>query len=220
LEDEAEVCQTCVGKRWVGFNVPVEDPRFGKVVPCPVCVEGTRANIDWFKIEGKNLRTETKQYRRAVRLARAMAQTPSGWLVIQGDVGTGKTTLARAILSHWRGKLTEPQTSEELLIEWRSHIKEEDFEDQFIRRCEATAAVLDDLGAERITDWTGPRLSTYLNWRWARRLPTVITTNCDEHMLAAHVDERVADRVFDRHSGLVRIVTLDVPSFRRGNHVD
>ena len=173
---------------------------------------GVKENIDWFK----GLEILTENYSIAIDMCRSMAQKPSGWLVLQGPVGTGKTTLARAILSHWRGKLTEPTTSSELLMEWRSNIKVPDFEEKYLAQCDASAMVLDDLGVERVTDWVAERLSSYLNWRYARRLPTVITTNCDENTLAAHVDERLADRVFDRRSGLVRIVTLDVPSFRRG----
>ena len=210
LEDEK--CHLCGGLEWVRSNVPLGNPAFGKAHPCPVCVEGIQANIDWFA----GLKAPTQNYFHAMELCKEMAQNPSGWLVLHGGVGSGKTTLAKAILSRWRGKEVEPETSAELLMHWRSHITAEDFEARFMARCEAGAAVIDDLGAEKYSGWVWERLQTYLNWRYRKKSPTVITTNLDREELASHLDERIADRVFDQRTGLVRIVTLDVQSFRTG----
>ena len=78
--------------------------------------------------------------------------------------------------------------------------------DQEMRR--VPLLVLDDLGAEKDTDWTRERLFSLIDYRYAELMPTVITTNVDPRQL----DERVASRLTDKHTG--RIVVLAGPDRR------
>ncbi len=218
LEPDLESkCPGCGGRGWVSRGAPVGDPDFGKAFPCRDCVTGPQNNADWFG--GLDIKPGNTE---AVELCRAMARNPSGWLVLHGNVGTGKTTLAKAILSQWRGQETEPQTSAEILMQWRGVIMSPAFESIFETKCAASTAVIDDLGAERVNrdnggeSWVLERLTAYLNYRYQRHLPTVITINCNSNELTRHLDARIADRVFGQGTGLVRVVTLDVESFRKG----
>lgn len=38
-----DVCQTCYGRACVRYSVPIDDPRFGKLFPCPDCEAGHEA---------------------------------------------------------------------------------------------------------------------------------------------------------------------------------
>ena len=196
-------CKTCQDRRFIKVS--------GALTDCPVCVTGQRQDMDWFA----GLLAPTPLYEQAIQIAKRMAYNPSGWLVFQGGFGTGKTTLAKAILSQWAGKEKAPVTAAWRLESWRRHLSEHD-EEAFLIESQAPVAVLDDLGAERPTEWAIERLTMYLDLRYARHLPTVLTVNADENQLAAKVGGRITDRVFDQRSGLVRIVSLDVPSFRTG----
>ena len=203
LFDEPE-CKLCGDRRFLSDN--------GKAIPCPVCVLASHENVDWFA----GLDAPTKLREKALALAKKMASSPSGWLVLQGPPGTGKSTLGKAILSTWAGKEMVPITTSWLLNEWRSRIWK-DTADHMVRQyCEAPRMVLDDLGAERITEWAQERLTMLLDWRYAHRLPTVIMVNQDLPRLAEHAGDRIADRVFDERSGLVRVVSLTGRSFRTG----
>mgnify|MGYP001578249630 CR=1 FL=1 len=210
-------CGTCRGFKFVGYAVPLGAPDFGKLRPCPVCVTHEREARDWFA--GLEV---TPGNESAIRYAKQMAQNPTGWLVLTGNVGTGRTSLAKAILSHWAGKERIPTTASQLLDSWRSHIRTDDFEATFRRDVDTPLAVLDDLGAEKVTDWTADRLTQYLDWRYVRRQPTVITTNCDRASLVERFQdkgqgfagERIADRLFDVATGLVRVVSLTGLSWR------
>ena len=197
-------CKTCLDKRFVMVSGALKD--------CPVCVTGQRQAVDWFA----GIQAPTEAYTKAVQLAKDMAYNPSGWLVLQGGYGSGKTTLASAIMSQWAGKEKHPITAAWLLESWRQLMSRHDDEELFLAESQAPVAVLDDLGAERPTEWAIERLAMYLDLRYARRLPTVLTLNADENQLAAKVGGRISDRVFDTRSGLVRVVSLDVASFRTG----
>jgi len=154
--------------------------------------------------------------KQAIAATKAWAANPSGWLVLTGGVGTGKTRLLNAILSTWRGEQRQALTSAELLDYWRSAMDAESLGPVFNSYCVAPAAILDDLGVERVTPWSMERLPLYLDIRYNRRLPTAIATNLDRQGMVEHLGERLADRVFDQGTDLVRVVTLNVPSFRRG----
>lgn len=45
--------------------------------------------------------------------------------------------------------------------------------------------VLDDLGREKVSDWTGEAIYVLVNGRYERRLPTIVTTNLTGAELAA-----------------------------------
>lgn len=152
----------------------------------------------------------------AIDQARAFADSPSGWLVLVGGVGTGKTRLLNAVVSQWRGSMRQALTAAELLDYWRHALGMDNLGPVFHGYCTAPAFVLDDLGAERPTDWGVERLTMFLDFRYGRALPTMIATNYGRSEMAARLGERIADRVFDQGTGLVHVVTLDVPSFRTG----
>jgi DNA replication protein DnaC len=71
--------------------------------------------------------------------------------------------------------------------------------------------ILDDLGAESPTPWANEKLYQLFNHRYTHRLPTVITTNVELDRL----DPRIRSRLVDRD--LTRIVSMNLPDFRRGD---
>jgi DNA replication protein DnaC len=68
----------------------------------------------------------------------------------------------------------------------------------------ADLLLLDDLAAERVTDWTGEVLYRLIDARWASMRFTIITTNATP----ADVRERMGDRVASRLWGMGRVVTM------------
>jgi DNA replication protein DnaC len=47
--------------------------------------------------------------------------------------------------------------------------------------------IIDDLGMEKPSDWTGERISALIDARWSEERPTVVTTNLHREPLAAHL---------------------------------
>jgi DNA replication protein DnaC len=134
-----------------------------------------------FALAGK-AREATKAFNAVIR----WANEPTGWLVLYGGKGNGKTHLAAAAanLLIARGRpvlfVNVPEFLD-WLRESYSHSSFEDTEETFTRRFElvrnAPALVLDDLGAESDTPWANEKLYILLNYRLEMCLPTLITSN-------------------------------------------
>ena len=76
--------------------------------------------------------------------------------------------------------------------------------------------LLDDLGAERLTNWGQEQLYKVVNHRYQERLPMAVSMNLDEKQAMDVYGERTADRLMDTGSGRVRVVNTGSHSYRAG----
>ena len=207
--DDSPPCERCKGFKYISLGAPVGHPDFGRAVACPDCTPGPETFFKDIEVTDEN--------RLAVEYAVAMAIKPEGWLIIKGRVGVGKTTLLKAIQSCWAGRESIPMESAALLDFWRSRFDAGDFHEHFDSACKAARFGLDELGAEKHDiPWPVERLSLLLNHRYINKLPTVITTNLDEVLMARALGPRIADRVFDRGTGWSKVVEITGESYRTG----
>jgi DNA replication protein DnaC len=125
-------------------------------------------------------------------------QTGMG-LYLCGGVGTGKTHLvagmARALIEE-RHVPTFFHTAPELLDRLRPS-GGRDGDEWASWAMNADLLVLDDLGAEKATEWALERLFVLVNHRYRRLLPTVYTSNLGPRELSEHLGERTASRVVE-----------------------
>jgi len=147
--------------------------------------------------------------------AREYAEMPEGWLLFQGNYGSGKTHLAIAIANHRLAQgddvlfMTTPDLLDHLRATYGPSADIE-YDELFERVRNASLLVLDDLGTESPTPWAQEKLFQLLNHRYLHRLPTVLTMNLD----TAQLDPRLRSRLGDR--GLVRRVDMELPDYRTG----
>lgn len=129
------------------------------------------------------------------RVARATRTGRPGSLVLLGGTGTGKTwslwkageTLMR---SGWRG-LFEVVASYDLK---RATMPPLD-DDKITRWENADVLAVDDIGAQRVSDWDTDNLHALIDKRWQYLRPTIITSNDPD--LRPILGERVASRLVD-----------------------
>ena len=67
--------------------------------------------------------------------------------------------------------------------------------DLFDEAAEADLLVLDDLGAERVSDYVVDRLYVLINGRYENDTATIITTNRTVEELRAQIGARIASRI-------------------------
>lgn len=117
-----------------------------------------------------------------------------------GDVGTGKTHLAVAVMNELMSKKRVPSlfvTIPELLDNLRGSYNDpgRNLDEWMDAVKNADLLVLDDLGSERVTEWVRERLFVLINHRYREALPTVFTSNVGPKDLATQLGERTASRV-------------------------
>lgn len=137
----------------------------------------------------------------AVVAARDFADKPQKWLYLHGPTGVGKTHIAVAIanVQVQRGASTTFWSVPDLLDNLRQtygNSDESSFYSLFdsVRDCEML--ILDDFGAQQMTDWALEKLYQLITYRHDRLLPTVITS---QFILWEGADNSQWSRVRGKH---------------------
>ncbi len=145
-------------------------------------------------------------------------------LLLYGGFGTGKTSLAVAAL-RLRIKETEepglfmtvPDLLDSIRATYNRRRGDADDDDGPTTEEEVLDAVkesaflvLDDLGAERVTDWVAERLFVIINYRHDHDLTTIFTSNLSPEQLGDHLGERITWRIIE----MCEVIKLDGPNLR------
>ena len=156
-------------------------------------------------------------------LARQFAEalTHHHVLTIKGGFGTGKTHLLQAIgwVSLEHGRQPKFVSVARYLDKLRATFADDSpvsFEAVYRPLEAAQMLLLDDLGAERLTNWGQEQLYKMVNYRYQERLPMAVSMNLDEKQAVDVYGGRTADRLLDTGSGRVRMVSTGSSSYRTG----
>ena len=142
-----------------------------------------------------------------VEYIRKVSETSKG-LYISGDVGRGKTYAIFALMNRaqelgmyrWRA-----WSSAELFADIRATFnRSKDSEDPVEKAKTAMVLIIDDLGAEKMSEWVETQLGEIIDYRYAEMKPMIFTSNLSIDKLA----ERVGDRIVSRILGSCNIVEL------------
>ena len=126
---------------------------------------------------------------------------PKGLLMI-GGVGSGKSHLAVAILCEViaKGYSGLYYNSPDLLRDIRATFDSEGdvTEDAILDKItEVDLLVLDDLGAEKVSEFVLDRLYIVVNKRYEGCKPMIVTTNLEVEELEARLNKRIVSRFFE-----------------------
>jgi DNA replication protein DnaC len=194
-------CPHCGGLGYVIPDVAPIHPSFGRAQTC-VCrssqEEMKRLNalqqlsqlgllsectFDTFLPEGHGLTAEKQRNLKiAYDTTLEYAQQPTGWLLLKGGYGCGKTHLAAAIANHRlnMGHSVLFVNTPDLLDHLRASFSPAvvgSYDERFEQVRNSPLLILDDLGSQSNTDWAQEKLYQIFNHRYNAKLPTVITTN-------------------------------------------
>lgn len=189
-------------------NLLYPDGRVG-IVPCPRCRRE--------RVQSALASFVPPRFRREIPVPDAVAEWAQGrggtdGLYLAGQVGTGKTHAAWMAVRLWckaagvipHDGIVSPHTdrrSAPSVIFARMTDLLDDFrpgDDSVsrVRACQnARLLVIDDLGAERPSEWTQERLYSVIDHRYANCLPLVVTGNLPPGPLAKQTGDRVASRL-------------------------
>lgn len=133
---------------------------------------------------------------------RDAARASLPWLFLFGGPGSGKTHLLAAAFNMLLAEGRYPLYT--LVPALLDHVREglddadpREYGARFKAVREAPILILDDLGAEKRTDWTDELLFKLLDYRYREELPTAVASN----LLPSDLEPRIASRLQDRMLG-------------------
>ncbi len=219
-------CPTCRDGGWITPRGMDGTPLYDKIIRCDC-----KSRSDWQKRQAAYLKrcelpptTEDRTFAtfktggnaklvEAFEAATAVVNGKLVFLTLSSGVDRGKTHLAIAICRAWlaKGRSAKYAFVPLLLDELKAGFKQEgdhsyDSTFNFYQRVELL--VLDDLGAEKKTDWSIEKLETIIDYRYINELPTVITTNSAPDEFTARIRSRI------QRAKNSKIVVISGPEYR------
>lgn len=210
-------CQVCKDAKFLRKDLPLGDPEFGVLFPCPVCyapqLEARRlaallggagvpplladATFDNYPVTpGSRASFEwVRDWWERLKAGRALHNS----LFLWGDASVGKSSMAASILHAWtaytgiEGTWIEVAEALDAIRETYSDHAPADAEGRGLvkRLGDAPFLVLDDLGVENQTPWVAEKLMQIIGARHGAALPTIITSNFSLDVLETHLSGAV-----------------------------
>jgi DNA replication protein DnaC len=130
-----------------------------------------------------------------------LAQGQGLWLM--GDVGTGKTTLAMLVskaaveAGNTVAIYSLPRLLSRIRRTYDAEAGEQSYLEFFERLTEVDLLHIDDLGAEKRSDWVLEQLYAIVNERYETQRSVVVTTNLSQEKLEQQIGSRTVSRLVE-----------------------
>lgn len=200
---EGEMAAQALADAQASYQIQARAHRLQRLFSQAALQDYTLARLETMQVEPIN----QAAHRICLEWADPTNERADGSLYIAGDVGTGKTFEAVALLRRRveLGKVGLFVTTEDLLQQIRDTY---DADAQASTAAVIGAAktvdvlVLDDIGSEHVTGWVLRQLTTVINARATACLPTIFTSNIAIEDLPEILDERIASRISGMCGGI------------------
>jgi DNA replication protein DnaC len=224
------IAATCDGDGWVTVKFPARQAE----ARCPVCSE-TRLIEAIREFLPRRFHAPLPMPPEVLTWSHtADAGVAKAGLMINGPVGTGKTHRAYLAAAEWCASTgTLPRPGNVMFLRVTDLLDalrpQDDVALIRVRDCQtADLLVLDDLGAEKPSEWAAERLYMIVDHRYVNCLPLIVTTNYPEGRLAARlsglpdnaarrsVAEGPGSRIASRLAEMCTVVPMDGDDRRTG----
>ncbi len=170
--------------------------------------------FDTFKVTKENV----KVYKICKRYAEnfgEMVEKNQG-LLFHGPVGTGKSFAVACVANYLLGKMIPVVITSFIKILQNVQSFKGDEEHMFVNAMNhAKLLIIDDLGAERNTDFALEKVYGIIDSRYRARLPLILTTNLSIEQMQENTDIRYT-RIYDRIFEMCYPVEYRGHSWRKG----
>lgn len=232
--DSTPICKRCGDTGWViQGDTAVRCDCYSRLMGDRLVQEANiperYSHCDLLDFKVSNNRSLAQAKTIALEFARSYPVSRDG-LLFMGGCGVGKTHLAVGIIKNLAAKgvpslfvdfRTLLEQIKETFSDAKSGISESDLLEPVL---ETDVVVLDDLGAERISDWVRDRLGFIINHRYNSKKTMIITTNFvdapPKRSAVARAIETLQDRIGlrlrSRLYEMCRLVEIASDDYRKG----
>lgn len=231
--DDRPSCSICHGTGWKS----VQDDGVERLTRCDCWREdvarqmfrAARIPSRYERCDFENFQTPTDTLVRALAIAKGFAESfpvADKGLLFVGPVGVGKTHLATAVLRRVvqrcgaRARFYESRDLLRMIRDTYNPVVKTTESDVIRPVMEAELLVLDDLGAEKTSEWVDETMNLIVNTRYNHRRLTLFTTNYpatdpDPRSLAETLEERVGSRIYSRLHEMCDFVQMSALDHRK-----
>lgn len=189
------MCEICGVQKFVRYNVPMDDVRFGKAFPCPGCnrdgvimASGLNPQERKTTLDALQLMGRPGTARMVAAARRFIDGDYKGFLSICGGYGNGKTSALKAIVNDCINRGIEARyiTLSELMAYAREAFDSQQAGDSDYGRISRIALIrvvcIDELDKARVTEYAREIQTHFFDVRYRRahELGTVCAWNGDE----------------------------------------
>lgn len=193
---------------WVSADVPVEDPLFGKLLPCDCSTANRAARLQ--RLSGL---TPDESLERLADIARTGGQTdvmlmaaqafvsnPRGFLTVYGGTGNAKSLMLRAVVNECLDRQIEAVyvLMKDLIDYVRDALHEDDSAVARLKRFKRVRVLaIDEFDKVKVSEWVRELETDVIDRRYRDGLSgltgTVIAMNESPNALPDHIQSRLRD---------------------------
>jgi len=208
-----ERCDACAEKE--RLKIEAEEVEYQKTRARERYMESSGLKARHLKMEFDSFKPKNDSQKKALETLREWKGDCG--IFISGPVGTGKTHLAVALLKKaiQNCRKAEIVTGVSLLYEIKATFDDKriNADDVISEYSQLPLLVIDDLGAEKSTDWAKEILYLIIDNRYSDMLPTIVTSNLTPKELAEKLDDRLVSRLMED----TLIIKIEGKDHRIGN---
>lgn len=220
--DADQECPLCRGLGFLRADMPVDNPEFGKLVPCEctVAARSTHQRVHLEEISGllpheralslDDLVERCNDTPEMIRIVRRFGQWPTGILTLWGECGNGKTLCLQALANHFRDgrQWVSVYTRFKDLVDWiRAGNKNdvtEDAHERYERLKAAQFLAIDEIDKTKMNEYAHEFRTALFDDRYRLALEkthfTALACNDDPADLPGYIFDRLRDGRFGENA--------------------
>lgn len=149
------------------------------------------------------------------QISQWLAESPRNFLILLGSPGTGKTYFCSAMLERLpkNVRFVRAYNEKDLLRRIRQSFSDPssgDYITYLQSMIDDDLIIIDDFGCSGHTDWREEILFEAIDYRYSKKMPTIITSNLTREEIFSTYGKRIGSRLFSKENLVINFDDFDL----------